>query len=258
MQASEAMKNTTLEKIVGTLQEALGDRLRSIVLYGSAARGDFQKATSDYQPARRFGEAWTREPGTSLAGRCPNGGETVSLFPGSLLPSSSPSQPTSFPSSISIFRAHHVVLYGPDPFESLVVHEEHLRLWCEREMREKMMRLREAYIVSQGKEKALKHLLVESYSIFLAIFRGCLHLLGGEMPARNDEVIDVFCTRAELDQFPFDTIGSMRRKEKVDIDLKELFARYYDELTKAVQRVDRFVTKSNAEIKGSRKGGSLL
>ena len=247
MQASEAMKNTTLEKIVGALKDALGDRLRSIVLYGSAARGDFQKATSDINLLVVL-EKMDPETLALLSPAMSKWRRDSQPFPRFFTPELIAESTDVFPIEYLDIRAHHVVLYGPDPFESLVVHEEHLRLWCEREMREKMMRLREAYIMSQGKEKALKNLLVESYSIFLAIFRGCLHLLGGEMPARNDEVIDVFCTRAELDQFPFDTIGSMRRKEKVDIDLKELFARYYDELTKAVHRVDRFVTKSNAEM----------
>ncbi len=247
MQASEAMENTALDKIVGALKEALGDRLRNIVLYGSAARGDFQKATSDINLLVVL-EKLDPESLALLSPAMSKWRRDGQPFPRFFTPELISESTDVFPIEYLDIRAHHVVLYGSDPFEDLVVHEEHLRLWCEREMREKMMRLREAYIMSQGKEKALKNLLVESYSIFLAIFRGCLHLLGGEMPARNDEVIDVFCTRAELDQFPFDTIGSMRRKEKVEIDLKVLFARYYDELTKAVQRVDRFVTRSDAEM----------
>ena len=239
MQASEAMENPALEKIVGALNEALGDRLQSIVLYGSAARGDFQKATSDINLLVVI-EKLDPESLAALSPSMAKWRRDGQPFPRLFTPELIAESTDVFPIEYLDIRAHHVVLYGRDPFETLVVHEEHLRLWCEREMREKMMRLREAYI--------MKSLLVESYSIFLAIFRGCLHLLGGETPARNDEVIDLFCTRAELDQFPFDTIGSIRRKEKVDIDLKELFARYYDELTKAVQRVDRFVTRKNAEM----------
>jgi hypothetical protein len=104
-----------------------------------------------------------------------------------------------------------------------------------------MMRLREAYMATKGKPRAVKRLLIESYSIFLAIFRGCLHLLGGEIPAHNDEVVEAFCARAEIDHSPFDTILRLRGGEKLDIDPKSLFSNYYHELTKAVHRVDRFV-----------------
>lgn len=247
MQASEALENPALEKIVKALKDALADQLRSIVLYGSAARGDFQKATSDINllvVLDKLDPETLAKLSPSMSKWRRDGQPFPRLFTPELIAEST----DVFPIEYLDIRAHHVVLYGPDPFEGLVVHEEHLRLWCERELREKMMRLREAYTMSHGKDKALKSLLVESYSVFLAIFRGCLHLLGGDIPARNDEVIDAVCARAELDQYPFDTIGAMRRKEKVDIDLEELFARYYEELTKAVQRVDRFVTRKNVEM----------
>jgi predicted nucleotidyltransferase len=247
MQASDALENPALEKIVTALKEDLGDRLRSIVLYGSAARGDFQKATSDINLLVVI-ETLDPETLAALSPSMSKWRRDGQPFPRFFTPELIAESTDVFPIEYLDIRAHHRVLFGPDPFEGLSVHEEHLRLWCERELREKMMRLREAYIMSHGKDKALKSLLVESYSIFLAIFRGCLHLLGGDIPARNDAVIDAFCTRAELDQFPFDTIGAIRRKEKVDIDLKVLYAQYYDELTKAVHRVDRFVTRKNAEM----------
>ena len=41
------MENPQTERMVRELAQALGDRLVSVVLYGSAARGDFQQATSD-------------------------------------------------------------------------------------------------------------------------------------------------------------------------------------------------------------------
>jgi len=76
-------------------------------------------------------------------------------------------------------------------------------LWCERELREKMMRLREAYVEHHGSARELRRLLVTSYTTFVALFRGCLHLLGGEVPLHNDEVVSAFCERAGLDPEPF-------------------------------------------------------
>ena len=48
MSTVEAMENPTLKKMVGGVQTALADHLKSVVLYGSAARGDFQEKTSDF------------------------------------------------------------------------------------------------------------------------------------------------------------------------------------------------------------------
>ena len=71
MQTSETIENPVLKDMVDDLMEALGDRLQSIVLYGSAARGDFQKATSDFN---LFIVLDDLEPSTlddALAGRLP-------------------------------------------------------------------------------------------------------------------------------------------------------------------------------------------
>src|SRR2546427_13115747 len=47
MKAVDAKNDPVLQALVGALKEALGPRLRSVVLYGSAARGDYHHGTSD-------------------------------------------------------------------------------------------------------------------------------------------------------------------------------------------------------------------
>jgi predicted nucleotidyltransferase len=239
MQPSETIDNPILKDMVDDLVKTLGDRLQSIVLYGSAARGDFQKATSDFN---LFVVLDDLEPST-LDRLSPVVSRWIGkkqpfprFFSRELLENST----DVFPIEFMEIKTHRVILHGPDPLEDIVVQTDHLRLWCERELREKMMRLREAYMAAKGKPKNVRRLLIESYSIFLAIFRGCLHLLGGNIPAHHEEVVDAFCARAELDEKPFDTILRLRGGEKMDIDPIALFSRYYGELTKAVERVDRF------------------
>ena len=102
------------------------------------------------------------------------------------------------------------------------------------------MRLREGYIESHSTPRHLRRLLTDSYSTFVALFRGCLRLHGDEVPLRNQEVVTAFCKRAELDQAPFDEVDRLKHGERLSTDLKWLFSRYYGELTKAVARVDRF------------------
>jgi len=47
MKAGEAKQDPVLQGLVQALAQALGPRLRSVVLYGSAARGDSHAAGSD-------------------------------------------------------------------------------------------------------------------------------------------------------------------------------------------------------------------
>jgi predicted nucleotidyltransferase len=238
-QAQENIENPVLRDLVAELKKAMGDRLRSVVLYGSAARGDFQKATSDFNLLVVLDNLG---PSTldDLSPVISDWVRKKQPFPRFFTPELITDSTDVFPIEFLEIRTHHVNLFGPDPLEGVVVHTDRLRLWCERELREKMMRLREGYMDSKGKPRVVKRLLIESYSIFLAIFRGCLHLLGGEIPAHNEEVVKAFCARAELDHSPFDTILRLRSGEKLEIDAVALFSNYYAELTKAVQRVDRF------------------
>ncbi len=239
MKTSEAVENAVLRKMVKSLKAALGERLRSIVLYGSAARGDFQKATSDFNLLVVVDELNPNvlEALSPVVLRWCRGGQP---FPRLFSPQLIAESTDVFPIEFLDIRRHRLVLHGEDPLAAVEIHRDHLRLQCERELREKMMRLREGYIETQGKAKAVKRLLTESYPTFVALFRGCLHLLGGEIPAHNDEVVTAFCSRAELDPSPIEEVGKLKRGEKAEADAKVLFGSYYDELTKAVQRVDRF------------------
>jgi hypothetical protein len=65
-------------------------------------------------------------------------------------------------------------------------------------------------------------------------------LLGEEVPIHNEEVVAAFCKRAELDREPFDDVDRLKRGEPSESDLKVLFSRYYEQLTRAVHQVNRF------------------
>src|SRR2546425_657515 len=50
MSAADVKNDPVLQALVGGVKEALGTRLRSVVLYGSGARGDYHRGTSDANP----------------------------------------------------------------------------------------------------------------------------------------------------------------------------------------------------------------
>lgn len=233
------MEHPELEKMVAGLKSALGSRLHSVVLYGSAARGDFHAKTSDLNLLIVVADL---EPATLEALGKPvrhwerRGQPSPRFFSPAIIADAADVFPIEF---LDISRSH-VVLHGTDPFESLEIHRDHLRLQAERELREKMMRLREGYIESHDRPRDLRRLLTGSYTTFVALFRGCLHLLGGDVPVHNSEVVSAFCARAGLDPSAFDAVDRLKRGQKPEDDLKTIFARYHAELTRAVGAVDRF------------------
>jgi hypothetical protein len=152
-----------------------------------------------------------------------------------------------FPIEMLDVRHCRVVLHGEDSFVGVEVGRDNLRLQCERELRAKMMRLREGYVECHDRPKELQRLLTASYSTFVALFRGCLYLLGGDAPRRNAEVVSAFCARAGLDAAAFEAVGRLKRGESAQGDLKTIFSRYYEELTRAVGKVDRFATTQGGQ-----------
>lgn len=236
---TRGIENAALRRMVEGLREAAGPSLVSVLLYGSAARGDYQQATSDFNlliVLRDLGPRTldlVRTPTAQWRKR----GEPMPRF---FSPETLAESVDVFPVEFLDLRRHRVVLHGQDPLVGLEVQAAHLRLQCERELREKMMRLREGYLEAGGRAKDLTRLLTESFGTFVALFRGCLDLLGVEVPVHNEEVVAAFATHAGLDVAPFQSIGRLKRGERTGSGPQELFESYYEELTKAVQRVDRF------------------
>ncbi len=240
MPTLSALSNPALNRFVEDLKTAVASRLISVVLYGSAARGDYTSGTSDFNVLVVVDEL---EPGTLERLTDPirrwlrSGHPPPRILSPSLIAESS----DVFPIEFLDLKASRVVLFGADPFSHLQVGTAYLRLQCERELREKLMRLREAYIDVHAHRKRLRQLLTQSYTTFVAVFRGCLRLVGEEPPQHNAEVVATFCARADLDRSPFEKVARLKSGQPVDVDLKTLFARYHEELTKAVGRVDRFI-----------------
>jgi len=239
MNNSEAMTHPELKRFVENLTAAAGKKLFSVVLYGSAARGDFQGKTSDFNLILVLEDL---SPATLEILSAPirrwvgKGQPLPRLFSPSLIAESA----DVFPIEMLDLQNSRLVLVGRDPFAGLSVNRAHLRLQCERELRTKLMRLREAYVECHDRSDALKRLLTSSYTTFVAVFRGCLSLLGGKVPLHNAEVVGAFCQRSGLDAGAFEEVDRLKRGEEPRDALKTIFTRYYEQLSRAVETIDRF------------------
>jgi len=246
MTAADAMKDPDIERMLADLKGALGANLAGAVLYGSAARGDFHAQTSDLNllVVTRDLDVATLEALTPALRRwAKRGHPPPRLFTPALLAESA----DVFPIEMLDLKHSRVVLQGEDPLAAVEVGRENLRLQCERELRAKLMRLREGYIECHDRPRELRRLLTSSYSTFVALFRGCLHLLGGEVPVHNAEVVAAFCARAGLEVEAFAAVDRLKRGEGADREPKAVFSRYYQELTRAVGKVDRFDSRQGGQ-----------
>jgi predicted nucleotidyltransferase len=235
-------RHPALVSLIEGLTAALRTRLRSVVLYGSAARGDQRSRSSDMNllvvadrldtetldAMRPALEAWTRA-------RQP--------LPRFFIPQLIAESADVFPIEFHDIRSHGVILHGEDPLVGISLRRDHLRLQFEREMREKLMRLREGYLQTQLRPAALTSLMVASWGSFIALFRGCLHLLDTPVPLHDGDVVTAFCGRTGVDAAPFQEVERLREGGRAG-DPRSLFVRYHRAIEEAVHRVNRIEDQS--------------
>ena len=233
-----AKRDPILERLVRELAEALGPRLKSVVLYGSAARSDYHPEASDFNVIlvlENLDLATLETLAPAVRSFVRKGHMVPRMFTPALIEDSA----DSFPIEFVDIQARRVVLHGQDPFAGVVVPRDMLRVQIEREIKEKMMRLREGYVMAHDSASILRRLLVESYSAFAALFRGGLHLMGRPVPLHGAEVVAAYCDVMGLERAPFEEVARLRRGDKAPSDLKTVFARYHEQLAKAADGVDR-------------------
>lgn len=226
-----------LGEMVSRLTRSLGERLETVVLYGPEVHGHSYRGIgqlnlmivlADLEPdtLRLLGEPvqWWLAKGQPWPRFF-----TQALIRDSL---------DVYPIELSDIARHHRVLHGSDVVSALTVDRAHLRIQCERELREKLMRLREGYVEARGAARPLRRLLAASFASFAPVWRGCLHLLGEAVPAHDGEAASALCRRLALDAAPFAAVERIAGGES-DGDVSSTYAHYHRELTAMVARVDR-------------------
>ena len=131
--ATDVSTHSALVKLLKGLKTVVSEDLVSVVLYGSAARGEYEKASSDLNVLIVVKDL---SPATLkvLSGPITKWVRGGQPSPRLLAPSIIRDSADVFPIEFLDLRAAHQVLYGADPFENLDIHMHHLRIQCEREL----------------------------------------------------------------------------------------------------------------------------
>ena len=197
------------EEFARKLTEVYGDELVSVVLYGSAARGDYREGVSDLNILvllDAMDPAVIRR-GTELARGWAAEGNPPPLM---LSEGEWRASADVFPIEYGDMRDAHVVLLGEDPFDGLVVDWEHLRLQCEHELKSKQIQLREQYLLLASDSAGLGSLLTQSFPTFLTLFRAGLRLAGAEVPRDPLLAIEAVAASAAFDPTAFRDVLNAR------------------------------------------------
>jgi hypothetical protein len=227
--------------MVTRLEAALDQRLVSVVLHGAVAHGDAYPAVGHAGLMIVLADLETATL-ARLAAPVRWWLKKDQPYPRLFSPELIRDSVDVFPLEFLDILHHHRVLAGVDPLVGIEIDDAALRLQCERELREKLMRLREGYVEAAGSKRELARLLAVSYPGFARIFRGCLHLLHAPVPAHDTDVIDAACERLDLDRALFAQAQQVAGGD-ASVSPELAFGRLYRVLTAAVIRIDRLLAQ---------------
>ena len=145
-----------------------------------------------------------------------------------------------FPIEFLNFKILHTTVYGEDLFEEIEITRSDLRHHCERELKVKLIWLRQGYLSAMGDRKLLTEGFVNSITSYIPMFRGIITLLGKEPPAMQSQVITALSEAAHINTDVFtQVLKEKHEKIKLSIDeLNTMFEDYYEATEKIGKIVD--------------------
>lgn len=200
-----------LARYVAQLEETLGDRLVSLVLYGGLARGRYRPGVSDVNIAVVLREV----TGPALAAAAPilrAAWRDIRVEPLIMAASEVPGAARAFSTKMLDIQKHHIVLAGQDIFHGLRVDPEEVRFRTEQELRNLAMRLRRRFVALYGDAVSLQEVLFESAVALRANLLAMLDL-AGEPPPADETSAHVFAAAAPrfgLDSEALRQLGELR------------------------------------------------
>ena len=132
-----------------------------------------------------------------------------------------------FPLEISDIQENHRMLHGQDPFEGLAANRSSLKQVLEHELQGKLLQLKTRFMLTQGKEKALRGLMTESLSTFLVLLKNALWLYDEKPPVKKLEAVKKLGERFGLKTSVFETVELLKKGERIpSLSLERVFEEY--------------------------------
>jgi hypothetical protein len=224
------------------MREAAQSNLVSVIIYGSAAAGDFHPEYSDVNvfcvlrdssfaalkavaPVVKW---WDRQK------------QPVPLF---MTQDEIGRSADVFSIELMDMQQHHKVIFGEDVLQGLKIPAGLHRVQVEYELREKLILLRRHLLLASGKDSQMWELLTSSVSSFVTLFRHALIVMGEDAPTGKREAVEALARKIGFDDSAFLQILDVRERklEAKKLDAADLFARYLAAVEQVTAAVDRML-----------------
>ncbi len=203
------------------------DSIHSIYVTGSALTPDFNEKRSDVNSLIMLNEM-KLEFLRSLAPLGRKFGAKGVAAPILMTPEYVSQSLDVFPMEFLELKMIHKTIYGKDILEGIEIEKPLLRLQCEREIKTRLMGLRQGYISVLGKADKVSRILSGSITGCIPLFRAVIYLEGKEPPVTKAEVINALAEATGVKGGAFAKVLSLQDKD--GDDALSLFEEYYSNL----------------------------
>ena len=219
-------------------RQVFGKDLVSLILYGSAASGHYVKGKSDINLLVVLTKEGINRLEDSLA-IVKQWKKNRVAVPLVMTKAFIESSLDCYPIEFLNMKNSHILIHGEDVLEQLKFKPEDLRLQIEKELKGKLVLLRQSYLESEGNSRQIKQLISRSVTAFISIFNALIYLKQGSAQQKRRETIKELAKLFTFDANLFLTCVDI--KEGVDKLSGEEIARVFNKYLREVENICNIV-----------------
>lgn len=230
-----------VDELVGDYRSAYGDKLLSVVMYGSAVTHEYRPGISDINIAVVLADNSIAEVARSVSLQKKwrkRGVATPFFMTREYIATSCDTYPVEFLN----MRANHRVLHGESFLDELRIGQEHLRLQCERELKGAALHLRTAFVQCAGDRRGIGRLFSASMRRFIPVFVALLVLKDRTIPASKGDIVSAVEDAYGLGVSVLSEIQNANERE-----LRQRQQRLFEAYVAAVDKLISIVDTMNRE-----------
>ncbi len=229
-----------LHELVGRLEKTYGDRLVSVVLYGSAAAGEYAPGFSDLNVLcvlSRIGVEELEKADPIFRWWRDKENPSPLLLSVEELKTST----DCFPLEFHDIKERHRILTGEDVVAGMEIDESFYRARVEFELRSKLLRLRQKAAGVLHDRELLLRLLADSVSTFCVLTRHGLRLCGVEAPFAKRAIVAAAAEAWGMNAAPFEKLLDLRdgKVKPKELEPRRLLEEYLAAIGTVVEAVDK-------------------
>ena len=235
--------DTKLAELVKRLKEFAAANLECVILFGSAARGDFHEGHSDLNVACVLHSLSVEELGRLahvVKWWCVEQKEPAPLF---FARDELKYAADVFAIEILDMKHGRRVLYGTDVVAEIEVPMNLHRVQIEHDLRTILLKLRQHYLRAPGNAKELAPILRKSFSGVLTLLRHVVIAFAEEPPAAAHDIVARAAALTGLSTQAFDAMLKLRETGELHGEIIPVYGAYLTGLEKVLDALDHHFPK---------------